>query len=117
MGKGLIGFLFWILVSLGLLNLAGCTSFTDVIAGNSFPDREVYRIERNYTTESDILQMFGSPYVTTSMGNNYQRWSYYYQVQPDRSTWIGRNFGRSYRKKLEIIIKDGIVRRYRYKRE
>ncbi|MFM2479952.1 outer membrane protein assembly factor BamE [Celerinatantimonas sp. YJH-8] len=106
----LLGIIFW------MMALSGCSSLhlNETLAGSAFPDRQVQQIQRHYTTESDIIQLFGQPYITTSAGNNYQRWTYYYQQQPNRESWLGRNFGKSYQKTLIIVLKNGIVERYRY---
>ncbi|MFM2483753.1 hypothetical protein [Celerinatantimonas yamalensis] len=89
------------------LLLAGCT----LLGGTTITDSKVAQIERNYTSDDELLQMFGQPYIKMTEGNNRQRWTYYSDTADNQSSWFRSS---AQHKTLIILLADGVVRDYRY---
>ncbi|CAG9001462.1 MAG: hypothetical protein CENE_03482 [Candidatus Celerinatantimonas neptuna] len=99
-----------------MLTVSGCASFNP-FRSRGISDAEVARIHRQYTTENDILNMFGQPYIKTTQGANWQRWTYHTRVsyEDSQKAWYHKLFKEKARDKtLIILFNNGIVRDYRY---
>lgn len=107
-----------ILVSLlfAMLTMSGCSSFNP-FKSSGISDAEVAQIHRQYTTEDEIISMFGQPYIKTTEGANWQRWTYHISPPSDEApkAWYKKLFKEDQQSKtLIILFNNGIVRDYRY---
>ncbi|CAG9296842.1 hypothetical protein [Celerinatantimonas diazotrophica] len=91
------------------LSLSSCALYK-VLSSATITDGKVSQIERGYTSEDDIVSMFGQPYIKTIMGNDWQRWTYRAAGEKPYS-WVDV---RMPAKTLVILFHEGVVRDYRY---
>ncbi|MFM2478812.1 hypothetical protein [Celerinatantimonas sp. MCCC 1A17872] len=91
------------------LSLSSCALYR-VLSSATITDSKVSQIERGYTSEDEIVSMFGQPYMKTSMGNSWQRWTYRADGEKPYS-WVNV---RMPAKTLVILFHEGVVRDYRY---
>lgn len=91
------------------LSLSSCALYK-VLTSTTITGSKVSQIERGYTSEDDVVSMFGQPYMKTMMGNNWQRWTYRSASEKPYS-WVNV---RMPAKTLVILFHEGVVRDYRY---
>ncbi len=85
--------------------------------GKDFDETLIPRIEKNKTTQEELINMFGEPYVKRVLSEYEQKWLYHYES--------GHLKSRSYvlttkvetigsKKSLKILLRDGVVVEYSY---
>jgi outer membrane protein assembly factor BamE (lipoprotein component of BamABCDE complex) len=94
------------------------TSTTSTIRrGRDFDSSKVKEIQKNKTTTEEITQWFGQPYATKIISTNQIGWLYSWRkstVTVDRLRHAAKGKETGYRKRLELLISDGIVVNYTF---
>lgn len=66
------------MVAIGAIFLSGCTYTSHVNYGNQFTSEQVALIEKNVTTKSDLVKIFGEPAVKSVLSETEEKWVYTY---------------------------------------
>lgn len=99
-----------------ILLLAGCATST-YKTGNEFASDNVKKIEKGVTTENQLVQLIGQPFMKTVLSENEQKWIYSHTVANAKAT----NYVFSMQvestgttKTLDVLLRDGVVINYAY---
>ncbi len=89
--------------------------------GKDFDETLIPRIEKNRTTQEELLAMFGEPYVKSILSEQEQKWLYHYEsgsLKAQSFVLITKVKTIASRKKvLKVLLRDGIVVDYSFTKE
>lgn len=99
-----------------LLIISGCATSSYKV-GNEFASANVSKIEKGVTTENQLVQLIGEPYMKTVLSETEQKWIYTHTEANAKAT----NYVFSMQvestgttKTLDVLLKNGVVINYAY---
>ena len=96
----------------------GCATATSSFTnGKDFDSTKIKMIEKNKTSQDDIIKMLGQPFYKTVISASEEKWIYTFQqgnvqAQSNLITTKAQTIGTM--KTLDILLKDGIVTNFTY---
>lgn len=98
-------------VLIGALFITACAT-SNYTVGNDFPTENIDKIEREETTSSDLVSLFGEPYSKSVISEDTEKWLYTYssgtaKAQSYIVTMQVETTGEQ--KTLDVLLKNGVV--------
>jgi hypothetical protein len=109
-----------IIVAMSTVMILSCAT-KHYAVGKDFDETLIPKIEKNITTQEELLAMFGEPYVKSILSEQEQKWLYHYESGSLKAqsfvltTKVKTIWGR--KKVLKILLREGIVVDYTFTKE
>ncbi|GGO89148.1 hypothetical protein GCM10011348_46220 [Marinobacterium nitratireducens] len=103
-------------LALAALIATGCAT-SNYSSGTDFNSASVARIQKGYTTEADLVRMFGQPYMKSPISATDEKWIYTYAEGSAKASYnlITSTVKTSgYQKTLDVLLSSGVVVNYTF---